>query len=52
MGYCTDIFIGELNIGQMGVSNGVLQGCTGSPQLFVMIVNMIIRDILERTLWY
>ena len=32
----------------MEVSNGIRQGCTGSPQLFV-IVNMIIREILEST---
>ena len=28
------------------------QGCTGSPQLFVMTVNMIIREILEITVGY
>ena len=36
----------------MEVSNGIWQGCTGSPQLFVMIVNMIIREILESTVGY
>ena len=48
-GDCTEIFKGELRISQMEVSNGILQGCTGSPQLFVMIVNMIIREILEHS---
>ena len=45
----TQIFKGELRIGQMEASNGIRQGCTGSPQLFVMIVNMIIREILEHS---
>ena len=36
----------------MEVSNGIRQGCIGSPQLFVMIVNMIIREILESTVGY
>ena len=51
-GDCTDIFKGEMNIGKMEVSNGIRQRCTGSPQLFVMLVNMIIRDILVCTLGY
>ena len=32
--------------------NGIRQGCTGPPQLFVMIVNMIIREILGSTVGY
>ena len=36
----------------MEVSNGLWQGCTGSTQLFVMIVNMIIREILGNTVGY
>ena len=36
----------------MEVSNGIRQGCTGSSQRFVMIVNMIIREILESTVGY
>ena len=51
-GDCREIFKGELRVGQMEVSNGIWQGCTGSPQLFVMIVNMIIREILESTVEY
>ena len=51
-GDCTEIFEGELRVGQMEVSNGIRQGCTGSPQLFVMIVNMIIREILGSTVGY
>ena len=44
MGDCTEIIKGQLRIGQshrqitqMKVSDGIRQGCTGSPQLFVMI---------------
>ena len=51
-GDCIEIFQGELRVGQMEVSNGIWQGCTGSPQLFVMIVNMIIREILDSTVGY
>ena len=52
MGDCTKIFKGELRVGQMEVSNAIWLGCTGSSQLFVMIVNMIIREILESTVGY
>ena len=36
----------------MEVQNGIRQGCTGSPQLFVLIVNMIIRAITASALRY
>ena len=36
----------------MEVSNGIRQGCTGSPHLFLIIVNMIIREILLSTVRY
>ena len=51
-GDCAEIFKGELRIGQLELSNGIRQGCTGSPQLFVMIMNMIIREIQESTVGY
>ena len=38
----TDIFKGDVNIGRMEVNNGIWQGCTGSPQLFVTVMNTII----------
>ena len=34
------------------MNNGIRQGCTGSPQLFLMIVNMIINEIISSTLRY
>ena len=42
-GDCTDVFNWELNIGQKEVSKSIHQRCTGSPEQFVMIGN-IIRD--------
>ena len=50
-GDCTDIFKGQPSWPD-GSSNGIRQGCTGSPQLFVMIVNIITRDIIETTVGY
>ena len=48
----TEIYKGDVKIGQMEVQNGIRQGCTGSPQMFVLIVNMIIRAITASTLGY
>ena len=47
-----DIFKGDVSIGRMEVNNGIRQECTGSPRLFVMIVNMIIKEIISSTLGY
>ena len=33
-------------------SSGIRQGSTGSPQLFVMVVNIVINSIVERKLGY
>ena len=30
-------------MGEVEVRNGIRQGCTGSPRLFVMVVSMIIE---------
>ena len=48
----TEIYKVDVKIGQMEVQNGIWQGCTGSPQLFVLIVNTIIRAITACTLGY
>ena len=29
------------------VTSGIRHGCTGSPQLFVMVVNIVINSIIE-----
>ena len=34
------------------VTGGIRQGCTGSPQLFVMVVNIIINSIVESRMGY
>ena len=41
-----DLYVGDRRggeiLGETEVTNGIRQGCTGSPQLFVMVVNVII----------
>ena len=39
-------------MGETEVSSGIRQGCTGSPQLFVMVVGRIIERILRSGLGY
>ena len=34
------------------MAGGIRQGCTASPQLFVMVVNMVIHSIVESGLGY
>ena len=38
--------------GETEVTNGIRQGCTGSSQLFVMMVNIIINSILDSGMGY
>ena len=42
---------GEL-MGNTEVRNGIRQGCTGSPQLFLMVINVIIKRIMETGLGF
>ena len=37
-------------MGNIEVRNGLRQGCTGSPQLFLMVIKVIIKKIME-TCW-
>ena len=39
-------------MGDTEVIGGIRQGCTGSPQLFVMVVNIIINSIVESRMGY
>ena len=39
-------------MGDTELTGGIRQGCTGSPQLFVMVVNMVINSIVESGLGY
>ena len=43
----TRIFREGRELGEMEVQCGIRQGCTGSPQLFLMIVSQIIEDMLR-----
>ena len=39
-------------LGETEVKSGIRQGCTGSPQLFVMVVKDIINSILDSGMCY
>ena len=39
-------------VGDTEVTSGIRQGCTGSPQLFVMVVNITINSIVESRMGY
>ena len=52
-----DIYMGDRTeqwdkwevLGETGVTSGISQGwCTGSPQLFVIVINVTINNILDR----
>ena len=43
----TEIKMNGEVIGKMEVRNGIRQCCTGSPQLFLMVINVIIKKIKE-----
>jgi hypothetical protein len=47
MGDTTEVFVGNSKMGEIEVTNGIRQGCTGSPLLFVMVVNTIIEKICD-----
>ena len=46
-GDSTKLFIDGKEICTTEVTNGIRQGCTGSPQLFIMVVNKIIKEITK-----
>ena len=52
MGDTTEIWRNGKVIGDTEVTRGIRQGCTGSPQLFVMVVNIVINSIVESKLGY
>ena len=43
----TSIYFNNKEIGNMEISSGIRQGCTGSPLIFIMVVNHIIESIIE-----
>ena len=48
----TEVYQDDTNIGRIEVQNGIRQGYTGSTQLCVMIVNLIIEAITAISLGY
>ena len=53
--YCGDqtvIFREGKEMGRTEVKCGIRQGCTGSPQLFVMVVNMLVERMVKSGLGY
>ena len=42
---------GEM-MGELEIKSGIRQGCTGSPQLFVMLVGMIIEKMVRSGMGY
>ena len=47
-GDTTSIYFNNKNIGEIEVTSGIRQGCTGSPLLFIMVLSFII-DKIERS---
>ena len=48
----TEIYVGQSKAGEIMVTNGIRQGCTGSPLLFILIVNQIIKRIFYSKLGF
>ena len=48
----TEIWQNGAFVGDTEVTSGITQGCTGSPQLFVMVVNIVINSIVGSGLGY
>ena len=41
----TTMRVNDIEVGNMKIKNGIRQGCSGSPQLFLMVVNRIIKRL-------
>ena len=52
MGDRTEVWRNGILAGDTEVTGEIRQGCTGSPQLFVMVVNFIINSIVESRMGY
>ena len=46
-GDTTNLYINSSEIGRVEVKSGIRQGCTGSPWLFVMVLNQLIDRIVQ-----
>ena len=51
-GDSTQLYLGNKEIEEIEITSGIRQGCTGSPWLFVSVVNAIISKIVESGLGY
>ena len=51
-GDITNIYREGRHMGEVEVRRGIRQGCTGSPQLFIMVVAMIIEQLLRSGLGF
>ena len=52
MGDTTEIWRNGKVVGDTEVTSGIRQGCTGLPQLFLMVLNIVINSIVESKLGY
>ena len=43
----TEIWQNGILVGVIEVTGGIRQGCAGSPQMFVIVVNIIINSVVE-----
>jgi hypothetical protein len=48
----TELYLNNNKVGEIEINNGIRQACTGSPWLFVMIVNYIIEKLMERRIGF
>ena len=48
----TSLYLNNKEICKIGDTSGIHQGCTGSPQLFIMVVNLIIQKICNTGLGF
>ena len=51
-GDVTEVWREGRELGRIEVKNGIRQGCTGSPRLFVMVVSKIIERLIQSGLGY
>ena len=51
-GDCTQVFCEGDGIGGVEVTTGIRQGCTGSPLLFLMVINIIIEKLCNTGMGY
>ena len=43
----TELTYGGVSVGKLEIKNGIRQGCTGSPQIFLMVGNTIMKKVMN-----